>query len=171
MGQAILLTGRPGVGKTTLIRELSKALHHSAGGFYTDEIREGGRRRGFKIVTLAGEEGVLAHEEIKAAPHVGRYGVNLTDLEEMVVSAIQEAVSNRKYIIIDEIGKMELTSPHFQRAVQQALASPKTVVATIMVAPHPFADQVKKGRTVLEVTLANREGLKERILSMLAEQA
>ena len=61
----ILLTGKPGVGKTTLIQKLVKALKRPARGFFTVEMREGGRRVGFKLVTLDGREGVLAHENIK----------------------------------------------------------------------------------------------------------
>ena len=58
----LLITGRPGVGKTTLIKRLIPALP-PAGGFYTEEIRSCGERVGFKIVTLAGEEGILAQKD------------------------------------------------------------------------------------------------------------
>ncbi|MFQ6001621.1 MAG: nucleoside-triphosphatase, partial [Anaerolineae bacterium] len=72
----ILLAGRPGVGKTTVIKQVVEMLGGEAGGFYTEEIRQGGRRLGFKIITLEGEEGVLAHVDIKGAPRVSKYGVN-----------------------------------------------------------------------------------------------
>lgn len=57
MGRTILLAGRPGVGKTTVIKQVVDMLGGEAGGFYTEEIRQGGRRLGFKIITLEGEEG------------------------------------------------------------------------------------------------------------------
>ncbi|MBI2846051.1 MAG: NTPase [Chloroflexi bacterium] len=167
MGRVFLLTGRPGVGKTTLIRELSKDLE-DVGGFYTQEIREGGKRQGFKILTLDGRAGILALEDIKGQPRVGRYGVNLADLEEIAVNSVQEALQSKKYILIDEIGKMELASPKFRQCVEEAINSPKTVIATIMATPHPFADAIKKKGLVLEVTLQNREKLKDRILELLA---
>ena len=56
----ILLTGRPGTGKTTAIRHVVDALGDRAGGFYTREVRAVGRRTGFELVTLAGEAAVLA---------------------------------------------------------------------------------------------------------------
>jgi nucleoside-triphosphatase len=56
----LLLTGYPGSGKTTVIMRLLALGDFDAGGFYTEEIREGNTRTGFKIVTLGGEEATLA---------------------------------------------------------------------------------------------------------------
>ena len=42
---AILLTGRPGVGKTTAGQKIVASLGNRAGGFYTREVRSGRRRR------------------------------------------------------------------------------------------------------------------------------
>jgi len=38
MTQKVLLTGRPGCGKTTLIKRVVNDLARPAGGFYTEEI-------------------------------------------------------------------------------------------------------------------------------------
>src|SRR6266480_93311 len=54
MTRKVLLTGRPGCGKTTLIKRVVNELAQPAGGFYTEEIRERGERVGFKIITLDG---------------------------------------------------------------------------------------------------------------------
>ena len=52
-----LLTGTPGVGKTTLIRRLAARLHtESMAGFTTREIRCGKKRCGFELLGLDGEE-------------------------------------------------------------------------------------------------------------------
>lgn len=56
----VLLTG---VGKTTLVQKACEALVSSGvgvEGFYTEEVREGGRRVGFDVVTVAGEKGRLS---------------------------------------------------------------------------------------------------------------
>ena len=66
--EKVLLTGRPGCGKTTLIKRVVNNLPRRAGGFYTEEIRDGGMRAGFKIVTLDGEEIVFAHMSISKRP-------------------------------------------------------------------------------------------------------
>ena len=89
----ILLTGVPGVGKTTLVRRVLAEIDVKIGGFYTEEIRERGKRVGFSIKTFEGRTGILAHVNHKGPHRVGKYAVNIEDLEqiaaESVVSALQ----------------------------------------------------------------------------------
>ncbi len=54
-GRACLITGGPGSGKTTIVRQAASAAGVRAGGFYTEEVRSGGVRQGFRIVTLDGK--------------------------------------------------------------------------------------------------------------------
>jgi nucleoside-triphosphatase len=169
MGRTILLTGRPGVGKTTIIREIAERLGAAAGGFYTAEIREGRRRQGFRIVTLDGKEGVLSHVDIKGTPRVSRYGVNLKDLEEIGVAALRRAVADADYVLIDEIGKMELFSEGFRRAVLEAIRSDRPVVGTVLRGRNAWVDNLKElpEVTVLEVTEANRDRMAQHVLDLL----
>jgi nucleoside-triphosphatase len=169
MGRTILLTGRPGVGKTTIVKEIAESLGDSAGGFYTAEIREGGRRQGFKIVTLGGEEGILAHVDVEGPPRVSKYGVNLKDLEGVGVAALIQAVANGRCVVVDEIGKMELFSQRFREVVLAAIEGDSTVVGTVMKARNPWVDDLRTLRQVaiLEVTEANRDHMAQRVLSLL----
>ncbi len=162
----ILLTGRPGVGKTTLIKKVIDHLKEKVGGFYTEEIREGGQRKGFKIRTLDGEEGILAQKGIKSVYKVGSYGVNLQDLDNLAWSSVKRAVEEKDVVVIDEIGKMELYSKKFQEAVIEALDSPKPLVATIGAKPHRFLDEIKARKDVelLTITHANRDSLAKAIV-------
>ncbi len=172
MGKTVLLTGRPGVGKTTLIKDVVKKLPGQAGGFYTEEMRERGRRQGFKIVTLDGREGILAHVSIKSRMRVSKYGVKLADLEDIGVAAIREAIAQKEYVIIDEIGKMELFSQAFKDAVWEAVHSDKSVLGTVTLSSHPWADSIKAlpQVTVIEVTLANRDKVARQVMDMLAHE-
>jgi len=140
---AFLITGKPGCGKTTLIRAAIERSSADAGGFYTEEIREGGERQGFRMVTLDGQRAVLSHVKVRSPYWVGRYHVDLAALDEVGVVAVRDAVARHKVVVIDEIGKMELFSPRFREAVLEALGSEKKVLATVMLAPSPFASQVK----------------------------
>lgn len=52
-----------GVGKTTLIQKAITVLQSSGlpvDGFYTQEVRQGGKRIGFDVVTLSGAQGPLS---------------------------------------------------------------------------------------------------------------
>lgn len=154
-----LLAGHPGVGKTTIIKKLIEKLKLPAGGFYTEEIREDNMRMGFAIVTLSGSKGVLAHRNFKSRYKVGGYGVGIYTLNRIGVKEIQMCLVEKKVIVIDEIGKMELLSPQFQEVVWKALESDNPVLGTITLARHPFAEKVKARDDVkiYEVTKENQD--------------
>jgi nucleoside-triphosphatase len=155
MKQAFLLTGAPGTGKTSIIKDALSKVEKSAGGFYTEEIRVGGIRQGFKIVTLDGESATLAHVNIKSPYQVSKYGVDIASLNEVAVPALRRALNENDIVVIDEIGKMELFSKSFQEAVLEASASGKKVLGTIMLKPHPWADRLKHHPNV-EIVLVTR---------------
>lgn len=166
MGPILLLTGRPGVGKTTLIRRLAAVLGDRAGGFYTEEIRGPKGRLGFRLVTLDGRAEVFAHVDwVGRTPYrVGRYGVDVGVLDRLGVVAIREAMAGKKVVLVDEIGKMELFSAAFREALEAVAASSCPLIATITRSPHPWADAFKRrpGVELWELTPANREALQAR---------
>ena len=138
-----LLTGRPGTGKTSLIKQAVSELKVNAGGFYTEEIRSQSTRLGFKLVTLDGQEVVLAHVSIPSCFRVSKYGVDVESLDRVGVAALNQAVTQRDLVVVDEIGKMELFSASFREAVLKIIDSGKKVLGTIMFAPNPWADAIK----------------------------
>jgi nucleoside-triphosphatase len=140
---ALLVTGPPGCGKTTLIRKAVAELGVPAVGFYTEEIRSGGRREGFSLVTLDGRRATLASLRIRGPHRVSRYGVDVEALESAGLPVLEEATAGAKLLVVDEIGKMELLSQRFREAVLRALDAGGPVLATIMLSPHPFADALK----------------------------
>lgn len=167
--RTILLTGRPGSGKTTLIRHVLARLAGPAGGFYTQEIREAGRRMGFEIITLDGGRGILAHVDISSKHRISKYGVDLSALETFAIPAMLAAVEHNKLVVIDEIGPMELLSPEFRQVVLDILGSSASVLGSIVWRSTPFTDQIKSRPdvTLLEVTPENREELFEVILELV----
>lgn len=173
MNRRILLTGAPGVGKTTVIRRVADALGVDASGFYTEEKRENGRRVGFEIVTLDGRRAPLSHVHIPGKPRVGRYGVDVDSLDTVAVPALLEAVGKRRIAVIDEIGKMELFSKNFREAVLTVFDSPASIVAVIMSKRDPFADSLKARSDVelIMVTPARREKLPAQIVERLRSRS
>jgi len=169
MATVYLLTGGPGTGKTTVIRRATAKSKVKAGGFYTEEIRSGGIRQGFRIITLDGHDAVLAHIDIPSRHRVGRYGVDMQNLDEVGVAALRRAVEESDLIVVDEIGKMELFSPRFREAVLQAIDSGKKVLGTIMLSPHAFADEIKRHPKVkvLQISRANHDQVLGEVTSWL----
>jgi nucleoside-triphosphatase len=168
MTTKILLTGRPGCGKTTLIKRVVDNLALPAGGFYTEEMRERGQRVGFRLITLDGKEAVFAHVNFKTSERIGKYGLDLARLETVGVAAVREAVHARQLVIIDEIGPMEIRSAIFRDAVNEALDSRVPILATIYARSLPFTDAIKKRADVslVEVRPDNRK----RLVSKLSDQ-
>jgi nucleoside-triphosphatase len=156
----LLLTGQPGVGKTTLIRRVAEALDVPARGFTTEEIRIGRQRVGFGLETLGGERSTLAHVELKSPSRVGRYGVDLGALEYVATTALVLDSEPCVYLV-DEIGKMECLSPVFSKAIETLLESPRLLVATIAARGTPFIEGIKRreGVELWTVTRDNRDRL------------
>lgn len=138
----IIITGLPRSGKTTLVRKLvSDFSSLKPAGFYSEEIVQGGRRTGFKLVDIStGSEETLAHISFKNAPRVGRYGVNLQGFENFLNLLELDQAS---LIFIDEIGKMECMSKKFIEIVKSILNSQKVVVATAGLKGEGFIKEVK----------------------------
>ena len=163
----IALTGRPGVGKTTLIERVLTRVPLSYGGMVTKEIRKCGHRVGFSVIDLAtGAEGVLAHLHVRGGPKVGRYTVNLKDLEAIGVAAIERALAERELVVIDELAPMEIASPRFIPTVERALASGKPlIVSTHAHLDHPLVHRVRRELKLFRVKLSNRDALVDQIVN------
>jgi nucleoside-triphosphatase len=169
MGSTLILTGRPAVGKTTLIKSVVKQLEGQAGGFYSEEISGPGGRKGFRLITLDGQSGVMAHVDINSRSRIVRYGVDVAAIDRIGVTAIREAIERKPIVVIDEIGKMEMFSPQFQAIVLKAVSSPKMVIAAAMIDNHPWVAALKAlpNVTVWEVTKENRSERAEQVLKWI----
>jgi nucleoside-triphosphatase len=166
----ILLTGRPGCGKTTVVLKVIAAGIPIAGGFVTEEIRRGARRLGFEVKDLhSGARAVLSHVNRKGPPRVGKYGVDAPSFDRIGVAALRESIQRQGCILIDEIGKMELCSRSFQDAVTAAMDSGLSVLATVPAYAHPFLDSLRKRKdvTLIVVTASNRDELPARLVELL----
>ena len=169
MGKSLLLTGHPGIGKTTIIRKVVGALGERAGGFYTEEITGPGGRHGFKLITLHGREVTLAHRDLKAKryPRVGRYGVDTGVLESVGVKALETAIQRNRIVIVDEIGLMELYSRKFLDVLMGGFMGGAHIVGTIMAKSHPeaaafrYLSQVE----IWEIDHRNRGTMHEHVLA------
>lgn len=172
MGHTLILTGRPGIGKTTIIKAVIAQLGDRAGGFYTEEILGPGGRKGFRLITLDGQSAVIAHIDFKSRSQVGRYDVKVDVIDNLGAGAIRAAIDRNPIVIIDEIGKMELFSSQFQSAVLKAVSSSKIVLATAMLDNHPWLLALKSlpQVTVWEVNKPNRTRLVEQVLAWLPPQ-
>jgi nucleoside-triphosphatase len=157
----ILITGKPGVGKTTLLLKALEASGLEPRGFYTGEIREHGERKGFRLRTFGGMECVLSHRDYRGMPRVGRYGVDVGAFERTALPELEDALRAGRPIVIDEIGKMELLSVRFRELVAEAFEGISPLLAVIKERGNGFVSKLKARADVALYTLTpeNREPL------------
>jgi len=167
----IAVTGSPGIGKSTVVSKAAEKLANQPsfkiGGIQTAEIRKEGKREGFSIMDLAtGKTGVLSSVR-GSGPRVGKYHVNLEDLEKIGANALRSALEC-DMIVIDEVGPMELKSEAFVLAVEAVLESNKPVLAVLhRSSSHQLVQRMRKEFEVLIVNEENRDELPEKIFARL----
>jgi nucleoside-triphosphatase len=156
----ILFTGSPGCGKSTLITKICGKIRSPVTGFLTSEIREKSTRIGFSIETLDGERGVLAHVDIESRFRVGKYGVNIEDIDRIIVPSMMPNEPN-EIVVIDEIGKMECFSPLFRKTLSEVLDSNHTVIGSIALKGNRFIEGIKtrSNTHIVHLTERNRDKL------------
>jgi len=172
----ILVTGPSGIGKTSILRRTVKELKnrkYTVGGMFCRDVREGGIRVGFEIKDIStGQRGWLAHVNQPTGPTIGKYHVNLTDLDVISAGSILDALKNLDILAVDEIGPMELLSPAFSSALTKAVEGSKPLIGTIHYRlSNSLVNKIKarEDTELLTVTYENRESLHTLIANKISE--
>ncbi|RCW50247.1 nucleoside-triphosphatase [Paenibacillus prosopidis] len=169
------LTGKPRMGKTTLIKKIINEIGpDNCGGFYTEEIRDARDRTGFKCVTLAGESQVIANVESNSSLKIGRYGIDISNFENVALKSIQDSLKSKKVTVIDEIGFMQMLSIPFQQMIYKVVSENHHIVlGTIPLDSHPEIDKIKRlpGVKIINVNEENRDFIAEVVVKDILKAA
>lgn len=160
----VLLTAPPGSGKSTAIQKIVARLGRDrCGGFWSEEVLEpGGARRGFSVEAIdTGERALMADVRLDSPFRVEAYGVDAEAIDRVAAASVRRAIGDKPFILIDEIGPMQLHSAALCEAVTAAVESGKALIGTVMLRSHPFADGLKRDRrlSILGLTGENRDAL------------
>lgn len=151
----LLLTGEIQVGKTTLIKRLTRDLDISVVGFCTSRHFSGGKQDGFIIEEVGGSLtfGQRPCYIAKGSPETGWHPCPET-FETIGVQILQNCLkSNSDLILMDELGHLESQAPLFQELVHRCLSSPIPVLGVIKPRKTPFLDSIRQRADVQVVTI------------------
>ncbi len=159
----IAVTGKPGIGKTTLCLKVYQKLKDKieVDGFITKEVRDRGIRIGFKIVDLkSGEEFWLAKVGIGKVK-VGKYVVFVENVDRFA-DKIREFKGD--LIIVDEVGPMELKSEKFIEAVNELVDSRENLLFTVHYkSKHWLVEKIRKNFKLYVLNEENRNKIADEI--------
>jgi nucleoside-triphosphatase len=169
----ILLTAKPRIGKSTVIKKLINIVGiDNCVGFYSEEIHEDGERVGFQIKTVCGKCKVFARIGLESNNYKGRYGVDISAFEAVCLDEFNKVLvdgAEEKIIFIDEIGPMQMYSEAFKENLIQLADSRKLVIGTVFYEEYPWIDDLKTRKDVdmIEITKENRDTIAEQIMSLI----
>ncbi|BFH64794.1 nucleoside-triphosphatase [Paenibacillus azoreducens] len=166
-----LLTGKPRMGKSTLIKNMIHRLgSERCGGFYTEEIRDDNERIGFKCVAVDGGRLEIASIKNNSTFKIGRYGVDVKGFEDFVIPLLESSLQSKKVIVIDEIGFMQMLSLPFQEWIRKIIFDHQHVVlGTVPVDSHTEIDKIKNHFRVkiIHINEDNRDTIADEIMQMI----
>jgi len=138
-------------------------------GFFTEEIRSGRSRQGFRGVTFDSQTFPLADRRQGGRLRVGAYGVDLQGLETIGLAALEIAPGTR-LVIVDEVGKMELLSARFRARIEALIESEIPLLATIALHGVGLVKRLRHDPrvTLLRVRPDSRDGMVGEIVRRLS---
>ncbi len=163
-----LLTGKPRMGKTTMIKKIINEIGPDrCGGFYTEEIRDTSNRIGFKCVSLDGESQEIANVYSNSSIRIGRYGMDISSFENVALKSVRDSLKSKKITVIDEVGFMQMLSVPFQQMIYSVVSENNhVVVGTIPLDSHPEIDRIKRlpGINIIVLNEDNRDFITEAVV-------
>ena len=130
----ILLTGKPGIGKSTALSRITDMLgRRRCAGLLAKEILKDGERIGFSSYGLKCKESVvLAHKEFHTGFFIEDFGVDPNALDKLCEKEYAAAEESQvRFMILDEIGRMQMMSQGFKRLLEKMAGSDRYLIATI----------------------------------------
>jgi len=167
----VLITGTPGIGKTSLISRLYRDLVPLLiRGFYKEGVHENSMLKGYRIISFDFQELILAHRHIVGPDRLGEFGINLDGFDQLVSRQLFVG-KEVELFLIDEIGTMECLSASFRQKILDIMDSDIPLIATLASMDVLETLEIKQRNdiSILQMTMKNRESLWKEVLIELSK--
>jgi nucleoside-triphosphatase len=178
-GLKLLLTGPPGIGKSTILHNAICQLNllgRISGGVFAREVLRDGKRHSFVSVLPHGVEKEFMRKsppglrDGTSEPRIGSYMVDVAAIDNFVVPEIQRCTLDKSInlVYVDEIGRAQALSDAFLDTTKSLIESEKDVIGTIVEAETEWSLEYKNSERifVISVTLENRDYLTDILVSL-----
>lgn len=167
----VLLTAKPGIGKSTVLQKFLELYHGEKHGFVVTRIKdEQGNNQGFLATTLDGRSQTIAHKtQVLSNIVVGNGNkVDIDTINEFLIPELQKAKGTKALVVIDEIGRMQSFSSEFLKEVRNLFDSDIDILASIVFDDEPWSLEFKQHPDVklIEVTIENRDELPNDLIKL-----
>ena len=179
MSNVTLLTGPPGIGKSTALRKIAESFKLDAiTAIVSSEIREDGKRQGFQMEVLGtGQRGLLASPNVESDVRFGtllpdgrrRLGVTFDFLDGTACPELRRGISRKSLLLVDEIGPMQASSALFRSIIEEVFEKRYPLVASIAQSDDPWISNVRdqSGAALLVLDRWNRDLITEALVTYL----
>ena len=168
----VLIVGEQGVGKSTVIARVRRALDLPEAGFETVREPETADERGTPVrIYRVGRPRIRTEENVVA--FVGPGGrTAFPETFDRYAAFLREDTRNCGLIVLDELGFLEADAADFCRTVLALLDGDVPVLAAVKPKDTPFLSEVRnhpKGKR-FHIDEGNRDALAEEVLAFLRLQ-
>ena len=168
----VLSVGEQGVGKSTVIARVRRALDLPEAGFETVREPETADERGTPVrIYRVGRPRIRTEENVVA--FVGPGGrTAFPETFDRYAAFLREDTRNCGLIVLDELGFLEADAADFCRTVLDLLDGDVPVLAAVKPKDTPFLSEVRnhpKGKR-FHIDEGNRDALAEEVLAFLRLQ-
>ena len=133
----ILVTGKPGVGKSTFLQRVLQDHEHKIGIITKEMLDNSMRRSGFEshmTTSTLEDQAVIATKSLPISPdecRMGKYNVIVSNIDRLAERLLAETLVPGMVLYIDEIADIQYHSTKFRELCDKWLKSDNFLIATV----------------------------------------
>jgi nucleoside-triphosphatase len=162
----LFLTGKIGIGKSTLLKRALKELNVSLGGYTTERVFEGYFRK-YIIKSLYDNNTTYTILKVDSRDNSKEHFID--SFEKGALSILDKSLKERNLIVLDELGSAENDMSLFTDKVFKLLDSKKIVFGVLKENDCDFLNAIMAREDVIVITITedNRDYIIEDIINIL----